>query len=314
MEYKDYYKILGVERNATKEQIKRAYRELAKKTHPDRNPGNKKAEEQFKEVNEAYQVLSDPEKRSRYDQLGESYTQWQQGGAPAGGFRWEDWFTTNPSAGSVNVEMGGLEDILGGEFSEFFRRIFGGAPDMGAPSSGRSATRRNGRIQVPSYQQEVTISLTEAYQGTTRQIQMDGHRLEVKIPPGAKTGTKVRVAKSVPTGITGQKGDLFLIIQIAEDPRFEVEGDDLHTEVIIDLYTAVLGGEVTVQTLAGNVVLTIPTGTQPGQSIRLAGRGLPRLNSPGNKGDLFAHIKVKIPHDLTQRQKELFQELKRGSS
>jgi curved DNA-binding protein len=314
MEYKDYYKILGVERNANKEQIKRAYRELAKKTHPDRNPGNKKAEEQFKDVNEAYQVLSDPEKRSRYDQLGESYTQWQQGGAPAGGFRWEDWFTTNPSGGNVNVDMGGLEDIFGGEFSEFFRRIFGGVPDMGAPSTGRSATRRNGRAQIPSYQQEVTISLSEAYQGTTRQIQLDGHRLEVKIPPGAKTGTKVRVAKSVPTGIAGQKGDLYLIIQIAEDPRFEVKGDDLLTEVTIDLYTAVLGGEVTVQTLSGNVVLTIPAGIQPGQTMRLAGRGLPRLNSPTSKGDLFAHIRVKIPHNLTQKQKELFQELKRGSS
>jgi curved DNA-binding protein len=132
MEYKDYYKILGVARNASKEDIKRAYRELAKKTHPDRNPGNKKAEEQFKEVNEAYQVLSDPEKRSRYDQLGESYTQWQQGGAPAGGFRWEDWFTTNPSGGNARVDMGGLDDILGGDFSEFFSRIFGGMPEMDA--------------------------------------------------------------------------------------------------------------------------------------------------------------------------------------
>jgi len=314
MEYKDYYKILGVERNVGKEQIKRAYRELAKKTHPDRNPGNKKAEEQFKDINEAYQVLSDPEKRARYDQLGESYTQWQQGGAPAGGFRWEDWSTTNPSGGTTSVNMGGLEDILGGEFSEFFSRIFGGMPDVGGPSTRRSPTRRNGRTQVPSYPQEITISLTEAYQGTTRQVQLEGHRLEVKIPPGAKTGTKVRVAKSVPTGIAGQKGDLYLIIQIADDPRFEVQGDDLHTDVTIDLYTAVLGGEVNVQTLSGNVVLTIPAGIQPGQSIRLTGRGLPRLNAPANKGDLFAHIKVKIPHNLSQKQKDLFRELKRGST
>lgn len=311
MEYKDYYKILGVERNASKDEIKRAYRKLALKTHPDRNPGDKKAEELFKDINEAYQVLSDAEKRSRYDQLGESYTQWQQGGAPAGGFRWEDWFTTEP-AGNVRVEMGGLEDILGGEFSEFFSRIFGGMPNMGAPSTGRGSTRRNGRIQAPSYQQDVTISLTEAYLGATRQIQVDGRRLEVKIPPGAKTGTKVRVAKSIPTGIGGQKGDLYLLIHVADDPRFEVKGDDLHTEVTIDLYTAVLGGEVTVQTLSGKVVLTIPAGIQPGQSIRLASRGMPHLNSPANKGDLYAHIKVQIPHNLTPRQKELFQELKRG--
>ena len=313
MEYKDYYKVLGVERNAGKDEIKRAYRKLALKTHPDRNPGNKKAEEQFKDINEAYQVLSDPEKRARYDQLGESYTQWQQGGAPAGGFKWEDWFTNAPS-GNVRVEVGDLEDLLGGDFSEFFRRIFGGAPDMDIPTSGRGSTRRNVRTQIPSYQQEVMISLIEAYKGTTRQIEIDGRRLEVKIPPGAKTGTKVRVAKSIPTGSGGQKGDLYLVIKVAEDPSFELKGDDLNTEVTIDLYTAVLGGEVTVQTLSGNVVLTIPAGIQPGQSIRLAGRGMPHLNSPADKGDLFTHIKIRIPHNLTPRQKELFQELKRGAN
>jgi curved DNA-binding protein len=314
MEYKDYYKILGVDRNASKDEIKRAYRKLALKTHPDRNPGDKKAEEKFKDINEAYQVLSDPEKRARYNQLGESYTQWQQGGAPAGGFRWEDWFTNAPSGANVHMDMGGLEDILGGEFSEFFSRIFGGTPDMSSPDVRRGTTRRAGRAQVPAYQQEVTISLAEAYNGTTRQIQLDGHRIEVKIPAGAKTGTKVRVAKAIPTGAGGQKGDLYLIIRITDDPRFEVKGDDLHTQVTVDLYTAVLGGEVTVPTLIGNVVLTIPAGIQPGQSIRLAGRGLPKLNSPSSKGDLFAHIKVKIPGNLTPRQKELFQELKRGSS
>jgi curved DNA-binding protein len=311
MEYKDYYKILGVERNASKDDIKRAYRKLALKTHPDRNPGNAKAEEHFKEINEAYQVLSDPEKRSRFDQLGESYSQWQQGGAPAGGFKWEDWFTNSPS-GNVRVGVGGLEDILGDEFSEFFRRIFGGMPDMEVPSTGRGSTQRNRRTQIPAYQQEITISLTEAFKGTTRQIEIDRHRLEVKIPPGAKTGTKVRVASTIPTGTVGQKGDLYLLIQVAEDPRFEVKGNDLHIEVAIDLYTAVLGGEITVQTLSGNVVLTIPAGIQPGQSIRLTGRGIPRLNSPGNMGDLYAHIKIKIPHNLTPRQKELFQELKRS--
>ncbi len=312
MEYKDYYKVLGVERNAGKDEIKRAYRRLALKTHPDRNPGNAKSEEQFKEINEAYQVLSDPEKRSRYDQLGESYSQWQQGGAPAGGFNWEDW-STPAQTGNVRVNVGNLEDILGGDFSEFFRRIFGGVPDMGNPDSGRNTYQRMRRGANPSYQQDVTISLTEAFQGTSRRIEVDGRRLDVKIPPGAKTGTKVRVANAIPTGNAGQKGDLYLVIRVADDPRYQVKGNDLHTEVAIDLYTAVLGGDVTVQTLSGNVVLTIPPGIQPGQSIRLAGRGIPRLNSPGTKGDLFVHIKVKIPHNLTSRQKELFQELKRGA-
>src|SRR4030065_829691 len=207
MEYKDYYKILGVERNASKEDIKRAYRKLALKTHPDRNPGNPKAEERFKEINEAHQVLSDPEKRARYDQLGDSFSQWKQGGAPVWGFNWEDWFTPSSSG---NARVGGVEDIFGGDFSEFFSRIFGGMPDMGGPSSGRGVSQRTRRAATPTYQQEVAITLTEAYQGTSRRIDVDGRRLEVKIPPGAKTGTKVRVANAGPTGINGQKGDLYL--------------------------------------------------------------------------------------------------------
>jgi curved DNA-binding protein len=310
MDYKDYYKILGVERSASKDEIKRAYRKLAMKTHPDKNPGDTKAEDRFKEINEAYQVLSDPEKRSRYDQLGESYSQWQQRGAPSGGFNWDDWFTSTPS-GSARVNVGGFEDILGGDFSEFFRRIFGGIPNMDTSNMGRGTYQRGRSVASPSYQQEVVISLSEAFQGTTRRLEMDGRRLEVKIPAGAKTGTKVRVANAVPTGSNVNKGDLYLVIRVADDPQFSIKGNDLHTEVTIDLLTAVLGGEVTFQTLSGKVVLTIPPGIQPGQSIRLAGRGMPKLNSPNSKGDLFAHIKVKIPNNLSARQKELFQELKK---
>ncbi len=310
MEYKDYYKVLGIERNAGKDDIKRAYRKLSLKTHPDRNPGNAKAEEQFKEINEAYQVLSDPEKRARYDQLGASYSQWQQGGAPAAGFNWEDWYTSAPQ-GNVRVNLGGFEDILGDEFSEFFRRIFGGVADMGTPGTARRTGQRSQRVITPAYQQEVTISLSEAFSGTTRRIDVDGRRLEIKIPAGARTGTKVRVANSIPTGTAGEKGDLYLLIRVADDPRFQVKANDLHTEVTVDLYTAVLGGEETVQTLSGNVVLKIPAGIQPGQSIRLAGKGLPKLNTPSVTGDLYVHIKVSIPHNLSQRQKELFQELRR---
>jgi curved DNA-binding protein len=311
MEYKDYYKILGVERSASKDDIKRAYRKLAMKEHPDRNPGDKKAEERFKEINEAYQVLSDQEKRARYDQLGESYSQWKQGGAPTGGFNWEDWFTNTPT-GNVRVNVGGFEDILGGDFSEFFRRIFGGVPNMNTSARSRGNYQRTRQMETPSYQQEVTISLSEAFNGTTRRIEMDGRRLEIKIPAGAKTGTKVRVPNSIPTANTSQKGDLYLVIKVADDPRFQLEGSDLHTEVTVDLYTAVLGGEIQIQTLSGNVVLKIPPGIQPGQSIRLSGKGLPKLNTLNSCGDLFAHIKVRIPHNLTPRQKELFQELKRS--
>ena len=312
MEYKDYYKTLGVERKATDEEIKRIYRKLALKYHPDHNPGNAQAEEKFKEINEAYQVLSDPQKRARYDQLGESYTQWQQGGTPGGGFRWEDWFTQAPSGAGQRVEVGNLDDILGGGFSEFFRRIFGGIPDMGSATGGRGMPQRRTRSEPAAYQHEAVISLSEAYQGTARLLEIDGRRLEVKIPPGARTGTKVRVANAIRGGAAASGADLFLVIRVAEDNRFERKGNDLHTDHTIDLYTAVLGGEITVATLSGNVVLTIPAGTQPGQSIRLSGRGMPMLKAPQSFGDLFVHIKVKLPRNLTSKQKELFEELSRS--
>lgn len=313
MEYKDYYKSLGVERKASDEEIKRAYRKLAMKHHPDRNPNDSKAEDKFKEINEAYQVLSDPEKRSRYDQLGASYNQWQQRGGGPGGFRWEDWYASpgaaNPGAGA-QVDYGNLDDLFGGSFSEFFRRIFGGM-DYGTATRRRPQTGGARAVQTPQYSQEVEISLTEAYAGTTRRLDIDGIQKEVKIPSGARTGTKVRISGLVPVGTGGQKADLYLVIKVADDPRFERKGNDLHTDATVDLYTAILGGEVTVPTLAGSVVLTIPSGTQPGQSIRLAGKGMPHLKDSQTHGDLFVHIKVRLPKNLTERQKELFQELSR---
>jgi curved DNA-binding protein len=315
MEYKDYYKTLGVDRKASEEDIKRAYRKLALQYHPDRNPGDTKAEEHFKEINEAYQVLSDPAKRARYNQLGESYSRWQQRGAPQGGFNWEEWATASPGrGGNVRVEYGDLNDLFeGGGFSEFFQRIFGGSPDMGTAYSRRGAAARSqAPTQRPSYEQQISISLQEAFQGSTRRIEVDGRRLDVKIPPGARTGTKVRVADAVTTP-EGQKGDLYLVMQVADDPRFERKGDDLVTDVPVDLYTAVLGGEVTVTTMDGNVVLTVPAGTQPAQNFRLGGRGMPQLKNPQKRGDLYVRARVSIPRKLTDRERELFEELARLS-
>jgi curved DNA-binding protein len=309
MEYKDYYKTLGIERKASEEDIKRAYRKLALQFHPDRNPGDQQAEEKFKEINEAYQVLIDPAKRARYDQLGDSYQRWQQRGAPTGGFNWEDWATQAPG-GSVRVEAEDLEDLFGGGFSEFFRRIFGGAPGMDPyGGGGRAQTRSAPR----SFEQEVTISLHEAYAGSSRLIETDGRKLEVKTPPGARTGTKIRVPAAVTVSPQGQKGDLYLVVNVAEDPRFERKENDLYTDVPVDVYTAILGGEVTVPTLSGNVVLTIPPGTQPGQTFRLGGRGMPNIKNPKTFGDLYARIKVTIPRNLSPKQKELFQELSRSA-
>ncbi len=301
MEYKDYYKILGLERSASADDVRKAYRKLAMQYHPDRNPGNKQAEEKFKDINEAYQVLSDPQKKARYDQLGSAYSNWQQRGGRPGDFDWSQWFGGGGPGGNVRVEYGDLNDLFGeeGMFSDFFRSIFGGT------GGAQTATRTR---QAPAYQQAVMITLEEAYRGTTRALQTNGRRIEVRIPAGVKTGSKVRVAGAGPEGL-----DLYLIVDVAEDSRFQREGDDLRTAVTIDVFTAILGGEVKVETLEGKVTLKIPAGTQPDQVFRLAGRGMPRLKS-AQKGDLFVRVKVKIPKNLSSKQRALLEEAARHKS
>lgn len=300
MEYKDYYKVLGVPRDADEQEIKKAYRKLAVKFHPDKNPGDRQAEERFKEINEAYEVLGDSTKRAKYDQLGQSYQDWERMGRQPGGFDWSQW--TGGAPGGVRVEVGDLDDLFGGGFSDFFNAIFGGMPGTGEGFSGRSGGR--GR----DLEQPVTISLSEAYTGATRSLTRNGKRLEVKIPPGASSGTRVRISGQGEAG-QRQAGDLYLTVEVAPDPRFERKDDDLYTNVMVDLPTAVLGGEATVATPAGQVVLTIPPGSQPEQTFRLKGRGMPRLRKSKDHGDLYARLNVEIPRNLTKREKELFQEL-----
>jgi len=289
MDYKDYYQILGVGRNASVEEIRKAYRKLAMQYHPDRNPGDTQAEERFKEINEAYQVLNDSQKRAHYDRLGSAYSTWQQRGAP-GGFDWGQWASGRP--GGVHVEYGGdLNDLFGeGLFSEFFRTIFGGG------MSGASQ-------RAPAYQQPVEISLEEAYLGATRQILTENKRVTVKIPSGVRTGSKVRVAGAGPNG-----RELYLIVEVKEDSRFERRGNDLHTTAKVSAFTAILGGEAEVETMSGKVKLTIPPGTQPEQVFRVAGRGMPNLKSNSTKGDLFVKLKVEIPRYLSSKQRELLEE------
>ncbi|MBE3144166.1 MAG: J domain-containing protein [Planctomycetes bacterium] len=300
MEYQDYYKVLGVERNATADQVKRAYRQLAKKYHPDLHPGDKAAEEKFKGINEAYEVLSDSDKRARYNQLGENYSHWQQGG---GRGNFDDWFSQAP--GGHRVDVGDLNDIFGGGFSDFFNTIFG---EMGGAGPTTSQRRRTARQAPRTYEQPVTIKLSEAYRGTERILQLDSRKLEVKIPAGSATGTRVRMA-----GVGPGSADIHLVIEVAPDPHFERKGDDLYREVIVDVYSAVLGGQVTVNTLGGDVVLTIPPGTQPGKTFRLSGRGMPKLRSnPLVYGDLYARATIQIPRNLTARQRELFEQLRQS--
>ncbi|MBA4420356.1 MAG: molecular chaperone DnaJ [Anaerolinea sp.] len=301
MEYKDYYKTLGVEKNASAADIKKAYRKLAMKYHPDQNPGNKSAEDKFKDLNEAYQVLSDTKKRARYDQLGDSYFNYQQTGGSPGGFNWGEWSTSGRQGRAQQVNVDDLGGMFGG-FSDFFRTIFG---EYGGTYT--QTSRTTGRVSPQALQQPVTISLMEAFNGTTRMIQIGTKRLEVKIPAGAKTGTRIRVPGGASS--TGMAADIHLVIDVASDPRFERKDHDLYTDISIDLYSAILGGQVIVTTPAGNVTLTIPAGTQPGQTFRLTGRGMPHLKDKAKSGDLYARVKVQIPKNLTDSERDIFNKL-----
>jgi curved DNA-binding protein len=315
MEYKDYYKVLGLERNATAEDIKKAFRKLALKYHPDRNPGKKDAEDKFKDLNEAYEVLSDPQKRARYDQLGESYSRWQQTGGAPGGFNWNDWSSQGGAGGRSRVEVGNLDDLFGGlgGFSEFFQSVFGGAQAAQGAGGRTARSYRSGprpeAQQRETQEQTVQISFMEAYKGTERTVMVNDRRLEVKLPAGADTGTKVRMAGVGPAGNDGHKADLFLVVEVTPDARFERKGHDVHTEFDLDLYTAVLGGEAKITTPTGQVVLNIPAGTQPGQAFRLGGLGMPHLRNPQNHGDLIAKAKIRLPRNLTSEQRVVFEKL-----
>jgi len=306
MEYKDYYKILGVERNATEKEIKRAYRQLARKYHPDVNPGDRSAEERFKEINEAYEVLSDPEKRRKYDELGANYQQWQRAGGRPGDFDWSQWMAGGPG-GRIHVEYGDLNDLFGGAggFSDFFQTIFGGMGTRGGGfQQAYGASSRGHDIEQP-----IQVTLEEAFNGTKRLIRSGNRTLEVKIPAGVRTGSRIRIAGEGGVGRSGARGDLYLVVEVLPDPRFKLEGDDLRTEVPVDLYTAVLGGEVAVPSLkGGHIMLKIPPETQGGQVFRLRGQGMPRLGN-GTRGDLFVVTKIQVPQKLTEKEKELFRQL-----
>jgi curved DNA-binding protein len=316
MEYRDYYKILGLKKSATDKEIKRAFRRLAREHHPDVNPGDASAEERFKEINEAHEVLSDPEKRQKYDQLGADWQRWQHAGRGPSDFDWSRWTSGQPSGG-VHVRYGTPEDLNdmfgggGGAFSDFFSQIFGG---MGGSRGGSGFQYQPQPQRGQDFEQPVQITLQEAFRGTTRILQRSNQRLEVKIPAGAKTGTRVRMRGEGGAGAAGgPSGDIFLRVTVLPDSRFERKENDLHTVVPVDLYTMVLGGEVRVPTVEGEVVLSIPPGTQNGRTFRLRGKGMPRLREPSKTGDLYAQVEVELPSKLTPRQRELFDELRQSS-
>lgn len=292
---RDYYDILGVNKSANEKEIKQAFRKLAKKYHPDANPNDPQAEAKFKELNEAYEVLSDAEKRAQYDRFGSVYP----GGFPGG----------NGSQGYTHVEFNG------DSFSDIFESLFGGMGGFGRTSRYNSTVRegRGAGRAVPGrdLEQPVTISLYEAYHGTSRRVTKGDRTVTVNIPAGARTGTKVRVAGEGEAGMMGgPAGDLYLVVEVAPDPTYERDGDDLHTDVKVDMFTAMLGGEVEVPTLAGNVRLNIPPGTQSGRKFRLTGKGMPRLKQKNEYGNLYARILITVPTHLNDEQRKLVEQLR----
>ena len=302
MEYKDYYKTLGVEKNADQYAIKKAYRKLARQYHPDINPNNQAAEDKFKEVNEAYEVLSDPEKRKQYDQFGADWQRYQQTGANGSGFDWSQYANQNGQERTYTYRTAeDLNDIFGesGDYSDFFETLFGARQQQTGPRRGRDS------------EASVEISLDEAYRGTRRMLSKDGREVEVRIPAGMKTGSRVRLpGQGAPGRDGGAPGDLFLVVQVLPDERFEQRGEDLYTEFDLPLYTAILGGKAEVTTLDSPVLLSIPPETANGKLFRLSGRGMPNTKNPSEKGDLYAKAVVRLPAALTDEEKKLFEQLR----
>jgi curved DNA-binding protein len=314
MEYKDYYRILDVNRDASAEEIRKAYRKLARRYHPDVNPNDQSAVERFKEINEAYEVLRDPEKRQKYDQLGSNWQRYQQAGGEPGDFDWSQWFSPGQAQGAgrggrVYTEYVDLNDLFGeGGFSDFFQNIFGGRAAPGAgPQTGYGEQFVIGGRDV---EQNVEVTLEEAYHGTTRILQSGARRLEVRIPPGVQTGSRVRVAGEGEPGRGGARaGDVYLVITVRDHSVYQREGNNLRMRLPVELYTLVLGGEVVVPTIRGQVSLKIPPETRAGQTFRLRGQGMPALKDPTSHGDLIVEVQPVIPQRLNEREKELFREL-----
>lgn len=316
MQYRDYYQTLGVSKDATDKELKRAYRKLAQKYHPDRNPDNKTAEEKFKEINEAYEVLSDAEKRGKYDQFGSQWQQFERSGGRPQDFNWDPWASAGGGSGSgQRISQEDLERMFGGAggsggFSDFFSTLFGGG--MGGARNSGFGGQPTGFNQQRSQNSEhsIQVTLEEAFNGTSRQLQWeDGRVITAKIPRGVKSGSRIRLSGQGQPVRGGKAGDLYLVVEVLPHQVYERDGDNLRIIVPVDLYTAILGGKVEVTTLDRSVNLTIPAGTANGKQFRLRGLGMPNLRKPDERGDLLASIDIQIPTDLSPKELDLFKQL-----
>ena len=274
MEFKDYYAILEIKRDASQEEVKIAYRKLALKYHPDLNPNNQQSEEKAKDLNEAYQIISDIDKRRQYDHRSAYHKS---------------------------------------RFSDLFEKVFGSQIQNGAqkqtaaPRSYKTTTQTTHSTNTKTLEYPVSITLKEAFMGTVRNLHISGGRIEIKIPAGVKSGTQVNVKMGAKTSRIENQQEVFIKVEVLGDNRFLRKGDDLYTEVAVNLYIAILGGNVSIDTITGKGILAIPPATQPDQLFRLKGKGMPHLQQPDQYGDLYAQVKIHLPEQLTDHQKALFE-------
>ena len=299
MNYKDYYKILGVNKNASADEIKKAFRKLAVKYHPDKNPNNKQAEEKFKEINEANEVLSDPEKKKKYDSLGENWKNYERTNADSGGFN-RSQYQQQQRRGKGNYQSDTEFEFGNSGFSDFFEQFFGGSFD-GTNNNPNTGTSRSSKGQ--DYQLDLNITLEEAYSGTTKQFETDGEKLQIKLKPGMYDGQQLRIkGKGGRSRTNGPRGDILAFVHIAKHLQFDRKGDDLYCEIPVELYTAILGGKAQIKTLKGLIKIDISKESDNGSILRLKGMGMPKYDHPDSFGDLYAKVKIIMPKKLLPKE------------
>jgi curved DNA-binding protein len=319
MDFKDYYKILGVEKSATAEEIKKAYRKLAIKFHPDTHQGDKASEDKFKNINEAYEVLGDADKRKKYDSLGSSYNRYQQTGGNPDEFNWSEWAGSS-GRGRSSDSYSNIGDIFsGGGMSEFFEKIFGGSFGQSSKST-RQRTARGGSRNNPMYETAVSppedvntsleITLEEAYKGVHKLISINGNKIDLNIKPGIKDGQVLKIPGKGKSDHNGRSaGDLLIKVLVKPHKHVKRQEDDLYVDVTIDLYRAILGGTSNLQTFGGKIKLVVPPESQPGKVLILKGQGMPKYTDPTKYGDLYITLNVKLPENISDEEKELFKKL-----
>ncbi len=303
MDYKDYYKVLGVSKSSTQDELKKVYRKLAKQYHPDKNKGDKAAEEKFKEISEAYQVVGNEENRKKYDEMGANWKQYDHAGAYSGQ---QGYYGQGQRQQYTSADF---EDLFGGSggFSDFFQSYFGGGDYQSGRSQGREWS-----VPGEDYKAKLEIDLQQAYSGTSTLVQLDGEKLKVNIRPGVKDGQLLRLKGKGGKGSGGAKsGHMYIKVEIRPDKLFERKNDDLYTTVDVDLYKAVLGGKQSIHTLAGDLNIKLPKASQNGKVLRLKGKGMPHYNKPDQYGDLYVKLNLLIPENLTDEEKGLFEKLRK---